>query len=82
MLAYIDWFTSSDIFTFPESLPLIGGLPVRWYGVMFATAFLLGYQVISYFFKKEGRPLEQADELLLCNDRHCAWRSNGTLFLL
>ncbi|MDI9865123.1 prolipoprotein diacylglyceryl transferase [Flectobacillus sp. DC10W] len=65
MLAYIDWFTSSDIFTFPESLPLIGGLPVRWYGVMFATAFLLGYQVISYFFKKEGRPLEQADELLL-----------------
>ncbi len=65
MLLFIDWHTSPEIFTFPQSIPLIGGFPIRWYGLMFATAFLLGYQVLSYFFKKEKRPLEQADELLL-----------------
>jgi phosphatidylglycerol---prolipoprotein diacylglyceryl transferase len=54
----IDWRVSSDIIE-------IFGFPVRWYGLMFASAFLAGYQVVSYMFKKEGRPLEQADELLL-----------------
>ena len=58
MLAYIDWHASSVIFT-------IFGFPLRWYGLMFAGAFLAGYQVLSYMFKKEGRPVEQADELLL-----------------
>jgi phosphatidylglycerol---prolipoprotein diacylglyceryl transferase len=54
----IDWRVSSDIIE-------IFGFPVRWYGLMFASAFLAGYQVVSYMFKKEGRLLEQADELLL-----------------
>jgi phosphatidylglycerol---prolipoprotein diacylglyceryl transferase len=54
----IDWRVSSDIIE-------IFGFPIRWYGLMFASAFLAGYQVVSYMFKKEGRPLEQADELLL-----------------
>jgi phosphatidylglycerol---prolipoprotein diacylglyceryl transferase len=54
----IDWRVSSDIIE-------IFGFPVRWYGLMFASAFLAGYQVVSYMFKKEGRPVEQADELLL-----------------
>jgi phosphatidylglycerol:prolipoprotein diacylglycerol transferase len=58
MLAYIDWHTSPVIFE-------IFGFPLRWYGLMFAGAFLVGYQVLSYMFKKEGRPIEQADELLL-----------------
>ncbi len=58
MLAYIDWHASPVIFE-------IFGFPLRWYGLMFAGAFLAGYQVLSYIFKKEGRPIEQADELLL-----------------
>lgn len=58
MLAYIDWHTSPVIFE-------IFGFPLRWYGLMFAGAFLAGYQVLSYIFKKEGRPIEQADELLM-----------------
>ena len=68
MLAYIDWHTSPEIFTIP-SFHIFGfdtpSLPLRWYGLMFAGAFLAGYQVLSYIFKKEGRPVEQADELLL-----------------
>ncbi len=58
MLAYIDWHASPIIFE-------IFGFPLRWYGLMFASAFLAGYQILSYIFKKEGRPIEQADELLL-----------------
>ena len=41
------------------------GFPIRWYGLCFAFAFLAGFQVVSYMFKKEGRPVEQADQLLL-----------------
>lgn len=58
MLTYIDWHTS------PEIINLFG-FPLRWYGLMFASAFLAGYQVISYMYKKEGRSLEEADELLM-----------------
>lgn len=58
MLAYIDWHASPTIFE-------VFGFPLRWYGLMFAGAFLAGYQILSYIFKKEGRPIEQADELLL-----------------
>lgn len=48
----------------PEILNLFG-FSLRWYGFFFAMAFLMGFQVLSYFFKKEGRPAEQADQLLL-----------------
>jgi len=41
------------------------GFSIRWYGLCFALAFLSGFQVVSYIFKKEGRPVEQADQLLL-----------------
>jgi phosphatidylglycerol---prolipoprotein diacylglyceryl transferase len=58
MLAYIDWHASPIIFE-------VFGFPLRWYGLMFAGAFLAGYQILSYIFKQEGRPIEQADELLL-----------------
>lgn len=58
LLTYIDWHTSPEIFE-------VFGFPIRWYGLMFAMAFLAGYQVLSYIFKKEGRPVEEADELLL-----------------
>ncbi|MEA5140819.1 prolipoprotein diacylglyceryl transferase [Arcicella rigui] len=58
MLTYIDWHTSPEIFN-------LFGFPIRWYGLMFASAFLAGYQVLSYMYKKEGRSLEEADELLM-----------------
>lgn len=41
------------------------GFPVRWYGLFFATAFLAGFQIVSYMFKQEGRSTEQADQLLM-----------------
>lgn len=54
----IDWNPNPEIFKIFE-------FPVRYYGLFFAMAFLAGFQVMTYIFKKEGRPIEQADQLLL-----------------
>ena len=54
----IDWNPNPEIFKIFE-------FPVRYYGLFFAMAFLAGFQVMTYIFKKEGRPVEQADQLLL-----------------
>ncbi len=54
----IDWNPNPEIFKILE-------FPVRYYGLFFAMAFLAGFQVMTYIFKKEGRPIEQADQLLL-----------------
>jgi len=38
---------------------------IRWYGVLFACAFLFGYIIFNRFFKKEGFSTEKLDELTL-----------------
>jgi prolipoprotein diacylglyceryl transferase len=58
ILTSIDWNPNPEIFRIFE-------FPVRYYGLFFAMAFLAGFQVMTYIFKKEGRPVEQADQLLL-----------------
>ena len=54
----IDWNPNPEIFKFFV-------FAVRYYGLFFAMAFVAGFQVMTYIFKKEGRPVEQADQLLL-----------------
>jgi len=58
IFAFIDWNPDPEIAN-------LFGFSLRWYGLCFATAFLAGFQVVTYIFKKEGRPLEQADQLLM-----------------
>lgn len=58
ILNSINWNPNPEIFRIFE-------FPVRYYGLCFAMAFLSGFQVMTYIFKKEGRPVEQADQLLL-----------------
>jgi phosphatidylglycerol:prolipoprotein diacylglycerol transferase len=38
---------------------------IRWYGVLFACAFLFGYIIFNRFFKKEGLSTEKLDQLTL-----------------
>ncbi|MHA8107918.1 prolipoprotein diacylglyceryl transferase [Aquirufa sp. A-Brett2-W8] len=57
-LLFIEWNTDPTIIT-------LLGFSIRWYGLCFAFAFLAGFQVVSYIFKKEGRSVDQADQLLL-----------------
>jgi phosphatidylglycerol---prolipoprotein diacylglyceryl transferase len=38
---------------------------IRWYGVLFACAFLFGYIIFNRYFKKEGFSTEKLDQLTL-----------------
>lgn len=48
----------------PEILR-IGGFAIRWYGVLFALGFIIGYQIMTYFFKKENKPIKELESLVL-----------------
>jgi len=58
ILTYITWDIDPDIFTFP-----IINHPLRWYGLFFASAFLIGQQIMYFIYKKEGRPIAEVDKL-------------------
>jgi phosphatidylglycerol---prolipoprotein diacylglyceryl transferase len=49
----------------PNPLMLeLGPLQIRWYGMCFLTGFLLGYQVLKWMCKKEGKSFDVLDPLL------------------
>ena len=56
MLAYIDWTASPEIFT-------IGSFGLRWYGLMFALGFMIGFWLVRKMFQREGAPEEWLDYL-------------------
>ena len=58
MLQYIIWDVNPEIFH-------IGSFSIRWYGLLFALGFLIGMQIMTHIFKKEGKPVEDTDTLLL-----------------
>ncbi|RFS16129.1 prolipoprotein diacylglyceryl transferase [Emticicia sp. C21] len=42
----------------------LGGFELRWYGILFASGFLIGFQIMSHVFKKEHKPAKDLDILL------------------
>lgn len=58
MLNYIIWDFNPDIFS-------LGFLKVRYYGVLFACGFALGYYFLKKIFIKEGTKIEWLDSLLM-----------------
>ncbi len=64
MLSFITWNVSKEIFTIPEFAGL-GPFPIRWYGLLFALAFVIGQQLMIHIFKKEHKPLADIDSLTL-----------------
>ncbi|MCB9017843.1 MAG: prolipoprotein diacylglyceryl transferase [Paludibacteraceae bacterium] len=58
MLSYITWTVDPDLFSF-------GSLTVRWYGLMWALGFFIGYMVESKIYKKEGLPDDAMDKLFI-----------------
>lgn len=59
-LTYILWDINPDIFTIP-----ILDHPLRWYGLLFASAFLIDQQIMYFIYKKEGRPVAEVDTLTM-----------------
>lgn len=60
-LTAIHWGVTPEIFSMEEPFKLA----VRWYGLLFATGFIVGQYVMAGFFKREGKRAEDIDELLL-----------------
>jgi len=58
ILNFINWDVNPEIFS-------IGNFGIRWYGVLFALSFYLGYVILSRIFKKEGIPDELLDKLTI-----------------
>lgn len=54
----IIWNIDPEIFS-------LGSLSIRYYGVLFALGFLLGYYVIEKMFKAERLPMEWLDKLFI-----------------
>jgi phosphatidylglycerol:prolipoprotein diacylglycerol transferase len=57
-LAYITWDVSPTIFSF-------GDFALRWYGLLFASAFFIGHLLMRWVFAREGKSLEALDNLTL-----------------
>ena len=57
ILEHIVWNVSPELISSPVS--------IRWYGLMFAIGFLIGYEIESRIYKHEGAPERWLGVLLL-----------------
>lgn len=57
LLNYIEWNVTPWIFE-------IGDFQLRWYGLLFATGFLLGFYLLRKIFVNENIPVEWVDKVL------------------
>lgn len=55
-ICFITWSVSPEIFS-------IGPITLRWYGLLFALSFFIGYIIMQRIFKKENQPITLLDEL-------------------
>src|SRR6187431_412710 len=58
ILSYLIWNGNPEIIA-------IGPFSLRWYGLFFALAFLIGQQVFYYIYKKEGKSEKDVDTLTI-----------------
>ena len=55
-LLFITWNVDPEIFR-------VGSVAIRWYGLLFALGFFLGYLIMYKIFRKEELPIKVLDEL-------------------
>ena len=58
ILAYINWSISPEIFSF-------GFLTLRWYGILFAAGFVIGYRIMEWVFRNENIDFKILDSLTM-----------------
>jgi len=63
VLNSIVWDIRPEIFTIPDNIAIIGGLSVRWYGLLFAMSFIVGYIIMKKIFENEGIGEKVLDQL-------------------
>jgi phosphatidylglycerol:prolipoprotein diacylglycerol transferase len=57
-LSFIIWNGTPEILAF-------GQITLRWYGLLFALGFLLSQQLLTYMYRKEGKPEKEVDHLTI-----------------
>jgi prolipoprotein diacylglyceryl transferase len=57
-IASVFWDASPEFFS-------IGPFHIRWYGLLFALGFAVGYQILWWIFKNEGHNQKQLDTLTI-----------------
>lgn len=58
MLNYIIWNVNPEIFS-------LGSFSIRWYGLLFASGFLIGQYIMSRIFKIENKPEKDLERLMI-----------------
>lgn len=58
ILNYFIWSADPEFFS-------LGGVTVRWYGLLFALGFFISLQIMTYMFRKEGKPVKDVDTLTI-----------------
>lgn len=58
LFSYIYWDVDPTLFT-------AGPFTVRWYGLLFALGFFVGFLIMRSVYRREGKPEEDLDPLLL-----------------
>lgn len=48
-----------------EGIPLFGDYSLRWYSLLFALGFILGFRIMLRYFKEEGIPEKMLDTMLI-----------------
>jgi len=57
-MAYINWNLDPEAFS-------LGPITIRWYGLCFLLAFLCGFWIARWMFRREGKPAADVDSLLV-----------------
>jgi phosphatidylglycerol:prolipoprotein diacylglycerol transferase len=68
LLDFIIWDANPEIFrtgTFELFGTTFGPIAVRWYGLLFASGFLIGQQIMFYLFRKDGKPERDVEALTI-----------------
>lgn len=58
LLLYITWDVSPELFS-------LGPLTIRWYGLLFVAAFIVGYNIMQWIYKREGKPVAEIEQLAI-----------------
>jgi prolipoprotein diacylglyceryl transferase len=58
ILSYITWDITPELLN-------IGPFSVRWYGLLFAMAFIAGFKIMQWIYKRENKPESDVEQLVI-----------------
>ncbi len=58
ILSYITWDVGPELLN-------IGPFSVRWYGLLFALAFIASFKIMQWIYKRENKPESDVEQLVI-----------------